>query len=74
MFCVVLLAFKPQALPVLRRRLCGVYSLFLLSMCVVVMLAFKAPGSVRSKAAIMCCLCVVHSLLVFCFQCGLLHC
>ena len=43
-------------------------------MCVVVMLAFKPPGSVRSKAAIMCCLCVVYSLFVFCFQCGLWHC
>ena len=74
MCCVVLLAFQPRALSALRRRLCGVYSLFLLSMSVVVMLAFKPTGSVRSKAAIMWCLCVVYSLFVFCFQCGLWNC
>ena len=62
MWVVALLAFKPQALYVLRRRLYGVYSL-----CVVVLLAFKPPGSVRSKAAIMCCLFIV----CFCFQCML---
>ena len=47
-----------------------IHRLFLLSLCVVALLAFKPAGSVRSKATTMCCLYII----CFCFQCVLWYC